>query len=253
MSYRPVNEPEDFLFVSDKAYFEQEKAIRGGIPVCWPWFGADIKNAENPAHGFARNNFWSVVSTDVMKNGDTQIKLEFVDSSETRKIWPHSFCLSLEITIGDALTLNLCTRNTGTDAFFITEALHSYFNVGDAMQVQVLGLEHTEYFDKTDGFIKVCKEGALTFSEETDQIHTDIKHQLKIVDPSFNRTINISLSGNKNVVVWNPWAKKSSDMSDLEDDDYKHFICVEIANAASDRVEFPAGSEHTLMTSYTVV
>ncbi len=253
MSYKPHNEPEDFMFVSENAYFQSGKAIKGGVPICWPWFGADPDNPNNPDHGFARNNPWTVSSTNKLQNGDTRIKLVLTDTAETRKIWPHSFHLSLEITVGDTLTLALLTKNTGQDTFYITEALHTYFNIGDATQIELLGLEHTEYLDKTENFVKVCQVGAITLSEETDHIHTDITHDLTIIDPSFHRKIKIASSGNKNVVVWNPWAKGSSQISDLDEDDYKHFVCVEIANAASDKVEIPAGTEYIMTTSYSCI
>ncbi|NOR71081.1 MAG: D-hexose-6-phosphate mutarotase [Methylomarinum sp.] len=254
LSFKPVNEAEDFMFISDNAYFQEGKAIKGGIPICWPWFGAapESENMERPDHGFVRNDFWSVSSVDNLHNGDTKIKLEFVDSAKTREIWPYSFYLSLEIIVGDSLTLELLTRNTGDKAFFITEALHTYFNVADAAQVQVLGLEKTEYLDKAEDFVKVCQVGAITIAEETDHIHVDVQHDLTINDPGFNRKIKITSSGNKNVVVWNPWVKGSAEITDLDSDDYKHFICVEIANAASDIVEILPDSEYRIVTNYSL-
>ncbi|RLA17289.1 MAG: D-hexose-6-phosphate mutarotase [Gammaproteobacteria bacterium] len=258
LSFRPANEAEDFMFISESAYFTEGKAIKGGIPICWPWFGAapEMKNgADNkkPDHGFVRNSYWSVATAKVLANGDTKIILEFEDTDKTREIWPYSFYLALEIMISDSLTIELLTRNTGKQAFTITEALHTYFNVGDATRVEVLGLEHTEYLDKKADFVKVCQVGAITLTEETDHIHTDIKHGLVLNDPAFKRKIKISSSGNKNVVVWNPWAKGSADMKDLDKDDYKHFICLEIANAASDIVEILPNSEYKIATNYSIV
>ena len=240
------------MFISDNAYFQQGKAIKGGIPICWPWFGAAPEDAKQQDHGFVRNNFWSVLSVTATENGDTKVKLEFEDTEKTRETWPYSFYLSLEITIGSDLTLELYSRNTGNQPFTMTEALHSYFNVGDASQVKVLGLEHTEYLDKTENFVKVCQVGAVTLSEATDHIHTDVKHNLTIDDPAFNRKIRISSTGNKNVVVWNPWSKGSAEMKDLASDDYKHFICVEIANA-SDRVKIEPGCQYKLTSHYSVI
>ncbi|MCK4842142.1 MAG: D-hexose-6-phosphate mutarotase [Methylococcales bacterium] len=254
LSFKPVNEAEDFMFISDNAYFQEGRAIKGGIPICWPWFGSalDTKNNKLPDHGFVRNNYWSVSAVDILDNGDTKIKLEFVDSAKTRKLWRYEFYLALEIIVGDSLTLELLTQNTGDKSFFITEALHTYFNVGDATQVQVLGLEKTEYLDKTEDFIKVCQIGALTISEETDHIHLGVKQDLTINDPAFNRNIKITSSGNKNVVVWNPWVKGSAEITDLESDDYRHFICVEIANVASDIVEILPDSEYRIVTNYSL-
>jgi len=258
LSFKPVNEAEDLMFISENAYFQEGKATKGGIPICWPWFGAapeieSHKPVKRPDHGFVRNSFWSVLSTTVLENGDSKIVLEFKDSEKTREIWPFQFYLSLEIVIGDSLTLELLTRNTGNQSFSITEALHSYFNIGDAAQATVLGLEHTEYLDKNEDFVKVCQVGAITIGEETDHIHTDIKHKLVIDDPVFKRKIKISSSGNKNVVVWNPWAKGSAEMKDLDSDDYKHFICLEVANAVADSVEILPNSESRIDANYSIV
>lgn len=261
LSFKPVNEPTDLMFISDNAYFQEGKAIKGGIPICWPWFGAApqlVTNPENknklkkPDHGFVRNRFWSVLSTEALTNGETKIVLEFEDSAQTRKIWPFSFYLSLEIVIGDSLTLQLLTRNTGNKAFSITEALHTYFNVGDATKATILGLEHTEYLNKKEDFVKVCQVGCITMTEETDHIYTDIKHQLIIDDPAFKRKIKITSSGNKNVVVWNPWAEGCAVIADLDNDDYKHFICLEVANAAADSVEILPDSEHRMKAKYSI-
>jgi len=255
LSYKPVDETEDFLFTSENAFFQNGKAIKGGIPICWPWFGAapeTIENIKLPNHGFVRDHYWSVVSAEKIKNGDTRIKLEFVDTDETREIWPYQFYLTLEIYIGESLTLELLTKNTGNKAFVMTEALHTYFNVGDAAQVEVLGLEKTEYLDKSQDFIKVCQIGAIKLSKETDRIHVDVEHDLTIKDPAFNRKIKIVSLGNKNVVVWNPWEKGSKEIIDLEKEDYKRFICVEIANAATDIVELSPGEKYQLITDYSL-
>ena len=252
ISFKPADQVEDVMFVSDNAYFQEGKAIKGGVPICWPWFGAAEKEG-NPDHGFVRNNYWIVSSVNVLKNGDTKVVLEFEDTKQTREFWPYEFYLSLEILISDSLTLTLLTRNVGDSSFMVTDALHAYFNVGDATQVKVLGLEHTEYLDKKHEFVKVCQVGAVTLSEETDHIHTDIKHDLTIDDPVFNRKIKVSSSGNNNVVVWNPWEKGAAEMKDLDKEDYKHFICLEIANAAEDGIEVKPNSGYWMVTNYSVV
>ena len=148
LSFQPVNEPDDLLFLSEKAYYQAGKAIKGGAPVCWPWFGADPQGLGRPAHGFVRNRLWNVVGSEATAAGDTKVTLGLMDTAETRTIWPHSFSLTLEITVGDSLNLELITRNTGTQAFCITQAFHTYFKVGDISQASVLGLEGTDYIDK---------------------------------------------------------------------------------------------------------
>jgi len=254
LSFKPANEAEDILFFSDNAFFIEGKAMRGGIPICWPWFGSAPENESRltPAHGFVRNNNWGVSSVEILKNGDTKVKLEFTDSNITTEVWPFHFYLSLEITIGDSLTLNLVTRNTGYQVFSITEALHTYFNVGDTSQVQILGLERTEYLDKAKEFVSVCQLGAITVNEAMDHIHISEGHNISILDPVLKRKINIASSGNKNVVVWNPGPSGAEKMQDLKSEDYKRFVCVEIANTATNIVTVEPESEYSMVTNYSV-
>lgn len=251
LSYQPVNESDDFIYVSDKAIYQNGKAIRGGIPICWPWFGADPVKAENPAHGVARNNYWSFSNVVIMENGDTKLILSLSDSESSRMLWPYSFHLSLEINIGTSLTLELVTKNTGDQTFSITEALHTYFKVGDSTQVRVLGLENTQFLDKTDDFKKNIQEGQIILSNETDRIYTDISHDLTIVDPVLDRKIKIGSSGNNHIVVWNPWENGAAKLADMANEDYKKFICVEVANAIPFEIEIAPDTEHRIMTHYS--
>lgn len=258
LSFKPAQEMTDLLFVSDKAYFQSGKATKGGIPICWPWFGIPPEvtcrqRTEGPAHGFARNHLWSVSSTVILPNGETKIVLTLKDSEQTRSVWPFSFQLVLEIIIGDALALTLHTRNTGSEPFVITEALHTYFYVGDVTRTTVFGLEKTEYFNKKEGFVPMCQVGELTIEAETDQIHTDLRHQLIVDDPVLQRKIKISASGNKNVVVWNPGADIAAAMPDLQNEDYRSFICLEVANVAAEGIEILPNDEHRIQAVYSLV
>ena len=252
LSFQPVTEPEDLMFLSEKAYYQSGKAIKGGIPLCWPWFGSDPENLGRSSHGFARNNFWTVLATEVTPGRETKVKLELVDTAETREIWSQAFNLTLEITVGNTLTLELVTRNTGDKAFSITQALHTYFKVGDIDQVKVLGLANTKYLDKVDNFEEKHQQGAVTIAEEVDRIYTDVPQELVIEDASFARRIKITSDGNKTAVVWNPWVDLCAKSADLEAEDYKRFICVETANAAKDVVEISPNSEYRLFVNYQI-
>ncbi len=257
LSFTPVHQTSDLLFVSENAYFQSGKAIKGGVPICWPWFGAapdaeTIAQGKKPDHGFVRNDVWSVVATAVLDNGDIMIGFEFEDSERTCKLWPYQFKLSLKIVISDSLTLELTTCNLGSQAFDITEALHAYFQVGNISEVTVLGLEHSEYLDKNADFVAACHLGVMTFGHAIDQIHTDITQHFTIVDPVLARKIAISSSGNKSVVIWNPGAKGAAEMADLENEDYKYFVCVEVANAATNNIEICPGECHLMTANYSI-
>jgi len=252
LSYRPFSEDEDLLFLSSMARYELGTAIRGGIPVCWPWFGDDPEGRGRSPHGFVRNRQWTVTATESLPGGATKVILEVVDTDETRKIWPHHFQLRIAITVGDRLRLELATRNTGKESLTISQALHAYFGVGDISRVRVLGLDGVGYADKTDNFIEKNQTGAVVVNDEIDRIYTGVASELVVDDAALGRKIRIGLAGSSTAVVWNPWAKKAAAMRDLADDDYKRMICVEAANAGRETVEVPAGGEYRLGAEYSV-
>lgn len=250
LSYQPLNAAHDLLFVSDAAYFQAGRAIKGGIPVCWPWFGPDPENRGRPAHGFVRSRPWSVRATGTTEEGDTRITLGLEHDNDTLHIWPSEFDLSLTVIVGDTLTVNLCTRNTGERSFVITQALHSYFKVGSIEQVQVTGLDGSDYLDKAGDGNRHTQAGPVRFDSEVDRIYLDVAPELLIEDTTLGRRISITSSGSRTAVVWNPWEEISVNMGDLKDDDFKRFVCVETANAADDRIAIEAGAEYCLGAEY---
>lgn len=254
LSYRPAGESEDVLFLSEKAYYQDGKAIKGGAPICWPWFGPDPEGKGRSGHGFVRNRGWNVKATETLPNGDIKVIVGLDDTPETQAIWPHSFSLRQEIVIGESLTLSLISRNTGNEAFSITQAFHTYFKVGDISRTKVLGLADCEYIDKVGGSNAQKKQsGDVTIDAEVDRIYLNVGNTLTIVDAALNRRIQITSQGSKTAVVWNPWEKIAKDMADLEDDDYKRLLCVETTNAADDVVEVAVEEESRLVTNYKIV
>lgn len=252
LSYKPVDEEADLLFLSEKSNYSDGKAIRGGIPVCWPWFGPDPKGLQRPNHGFVRNHLWTVSNTTITDT-ETKVSLQFFENYKKEKTWKQPFALTLEITVGKSLSLKLITRNTGGKTFSITQAFHSYFYVGDIAQVQVNGLEGGEYFDKLDQGTQKSQMRPLTISEEVDRIYTEVKDSVVINDPATQRKIQISSPGNETVVVWNPWIKGSEKITDLTHNDFKHFVCVETGNIAFDLISVPPEVEYTLYTNFKIL
>ena len=252
LSFQPVTECEDLLFLSQKSYYEEGKAIRGGIPVCWPWFGPDPKDRDRPDHGFVRNGLWEVLATTVIADNETKVTLRFQETIQSNSYWRQPFILDLEILVGNTLTLKLVTRNTGDKAFSITQALHAYLLVGDINQVQILGLEDSDYLDKLDDRVQKHQSGAMTFLEEVDRIYTGTQNKWIVDDSSFNRQIKITSTSNKTTVVWNPWEATSAKIPDLKSDDYQHFICVEAGNVDTDTVELLPGNEYSLLTNFKI-
>ncbi len=252
LSYKPAHIAEDLMFLSEKAYYQDGKAIKGGAPICWPWFGPDPEGKGRPGHGFVRNRPWNVLKTETVTNGDIKITLGLENTEETQAIWPHSFILRQEITVGQSLNLALITQNTGTEAFIITQAFHTYLKVGNINQASVSGLEQCQYIDKVDDSKQKQQKGAVAIEAEVDRIYLDVPNTLVIDDPALKRKIQIQSSGNKTAVVWNPWAKISADMADLEDNDYQRLLCVETTNAADDVITIAPNSTYQLTANYSV-
>ncbi|MEM9451790.1 MAG: D-hexose-6-phosphate mutarotase [Cyanobacteria bacterium P01_E01_bin.6] len=251
LSFQPISESDDLLFLSKTAYYKEGKAIKGGTPICWPWFGPDPEGLGRASHGIARNRLWNVLSTATTDGGDTKVILGFSDTEETRSIWPQFFELTLEIVVGDVLSIALVTRNQGDQSFLLTQALHTYFTVGDISQVTVVGLDKTRYIDKVDAGAEKTQDGDVAIAQEVDRIYLDVPNELVINDEALGRRLRVTSTGSKSAVVWNPWVDISAKMADLADEDYKRFVCVETTNAANDVVEVAAGEEYRLMAVYS--
>ncbi len=243
---------EPVLFVSGAAIYAAGKAIRGGIPVCWPWFGPHPTDATKPQHGFARSMLWSVDGTRVIHGDATQLQLVLVDSEATRALWPYPFGLRLIVTVGSELLVVLVMQNRGPDAFTCGSALHSYFRVSDVANITVDGLDGRSYIDKLAGGEHKLQAGPVTISEETDRIYLDTAGVCVIEDSGCQRRIRITAGGSRSTVVWNPWQAGARRMADFGDEEYTSMVCVETANASPDVVTVPGGGEHTLSTRINV-
>lgn len=225
LSWQPLGQ-KPVIWLSSETAFEPGTAIRGGVPVCWPWFGP----AGKPSHGFARNLPWQLTAHSETDDA-VSLTLTLKDSEETRKHWPHAFTLHAHFTLGTGCTIELESHGD----FETTSALHAYFEVGDITEVAVEGLGKA-YLDKVLGGEKGVLEGALTFVGETDRIFTAPEAESLIVDPRLNRKIRVRHSGNSDVVSWNPGAKNSASMKDMADDGYKTMVCVETAAVSRSQI-----------------
>ena len=178
--------------------------------------------------------------------------MSLTDSDETRGIWPYPFRLHIEITVGDSLRVELVTHNSGAENVTISQALHTYFRVGDISKVSVLGLEGADYIDKVADSTRKIQTGAVMIDAEVDRIYTGVTGELVIDDASLDRKIHVRSTGCSTAVVWNPWAETAASMADLDDDDYRKMVCVETANAGPETVAIAAGGEYRLVAEYTL-
>ncbi|MEO1341579.1 MAG: D-hexose-6-phosphate mutarotase [Cyanobacteria bacterium J06635_13] len=252
LSFKPVGQAEDVMFLSSQAYYQAGKAIKGGTPICWPWFGPDPEAKGRANHGFVRNRLWEVQEVVSTQDGATKVTLGLSDTEETRGIWDYSFKFAIAITVGKVLTVALITQNTDSKPFEITQAMHTYFRIGDIKQVSVLGLADKSYLDKVDGGKEKTQSGDVTFTEECDRIYLDVPSQLTVDDRAWNRKIVVSATNSKTAIVWNPGAEISANMADLGDRDYENFVCVETANAANEVIEVAAGEQYQMTAEYAV-
>lgn len=238
---------EPVLYVSPKAVFEEGKAIRGGIPICWPWFNAHPENPDFPSHGFARTNKWDLVSCEEVSK-EIHLKFQLPCTEETKKLFPHDFELTATIAVGDKLSVAIKTRNLGEKSFQISSALHSYLAVGDIERTQIDGLIEASYLDCVGERTEREQKEPLKITEEVDRIYKSMASHL-IRDLDNHRSIFVDKSGSRSTVVWNPWKKRSKEIQDLPDKDYTEFVCVETSNAWTDRPTVRPNMSHTLETT----
>ena len=244
LSYQPAGQS-PVLFVSQASVYVPGKPIRGGIPVCWPWFGPRLDDPAMPLHGFARLLFWNVEAVNIGAE-ETEVRLGLRDDARTRQYWPHAFELTLRVVLGTQLHVELTTRNTDSHPFTLTQALHTYFSVGDIGRVAIAGLEPTSYFDSLTRLLVAPEGMPIAFHGEVDRVYADTTADCRIRDAALKREIKVAKQGSRSTVVWNPWIEKSKRMPDFGDDEFPGMLCIEAANARDDAITLAPGQTHTL-------
>ncbi|MDH5446968.1 MAG: D-hexose-6-phosphate mutarotase [Gammaproteobacteria bacterium] len=240
------------IWLSKESNFKIGKSIRGGAPICWPWFGAHGSDSSMPAHGYARTVPWTLIACDMPDQNQVTMSFTLDHGSELKKMWPHNTPLELHVSFGEVLQLELVTKNCEKVPVEITEALHTYFAVSDIRNITVQGLDACDYLDKVQDFKRCPQSGDISFTAETDRVYLDTAGDCIINDAAWQRKIHISKMGSLSTVVWNPWQEKSDQMGDMGIDGYLGMLCVESANAASNFVTIEPGAEHRLLVQYRV-
>ena len=237
------------LWLSPVARIRAGKGIRGGIPVCWPWFG-DSPDAGKPAHGFVRHREWRVMGSAATVDA-VSITLATATTAADKALWPHDAEARLTVTLGATLALALETRNTGPAPFPLTQALHTYFRVSDIAAVSVTGLEGRSYLDKLEGFARKTQCGPIAISGEVDRIYVGDTVSISLHDSGNGRRLSIASAGSKSAVVWNPWTEKTARLGDMGSADaFRQMLCVETANAGCDVVTLSPDATHVLGVTY---
>jgi glucose-6-phosphate 1-epimerase len=241
------------LFLSGRATYAPGKAIRGGVPLIFPWFGPHATDRRAPMHGFARSRPWRLATSGLSAGGAVFLELALQDDEASRAAWPWPFSLRYRVTVGDVLHLELEIANTSPGPFTFEAALHTYLAVGDIEAVTITGLEDTPYIDKVDAMTRKRHDaGPLRLTGETDRVFLGTTRRCVVTDPALGRRLSVDKTGSASTVVWNPWAAKAAEIADLEPEGWRRMVCVETANAADDAVTLAADARHLMSATIRV-
>lgn len=247
--FQPKGKPA-IIWTSKTAIYNNEKAIRGGVPICWPWFGAagDKLGSGLPAHGIARtSNDWSIGEIKESSEG-VELNLHLHSSPETKVIWPFDFNLTLQVTLSDSVKLELITENTGNLPFTYRAALHSYLNVSDVTNVSISGLAHSSYNDLTQK--RDHKNGLLIIDQAIDSVYDKAPQNIILKDTGFDHELYIENTGNDSEVLWSPWVEGANAFADMPDDGFKTMFCIESAITSDEGVTVQPKAKHILSTHF---
>lgn len=238
---------EAVIWMSPQAFFKPGVPIRGGVPICLPWFGPHpAAGAAAPAHGLVRTKAWELVDTNESPLG-VSVRLRTTITADENPHWTHPIAAEFTATFGRTFSMTLAVTNTGENAFDFTEALHTYFRVHDVRQISVGGLKGVTFIDKKDNYARreETREG-ITLTEETDRVYVNTEDETVVQDAHLGRRIFVEKDGSQSTVVWNPFPEKAKAQPDIGEANWPGFVCVESANCADNTVTLPAGETHRI-------
>jgi glucose-6-phosphate 1-epimerase len=250
-SWTPTGQ-QPMLFTSSRSRFEPGMAIRGGVPIVFPWFGPRSDGVSGPLHGFARIVEWSLESARQRPDGAVELSLALAPNEVSRALGYDSFHVRFRVALGAALEMEMEVHNQSEAPFRFEEAFHTYLAVGDIRRVSVTGLGDTTYVDKTAAFMRKQAERLIRITRETDQVHLNTAARCEIDDPVWRRVIVVEKEGSDTTVVWNPWIEKTRTIADMAPDDWQGMLCLETANALDNAVVLPAGGVHRMRTTIRI-
>jgi glucose-6-phosphate 1-epimerase len=255
--WQPANQ-QPVLFLSERSAFTPGKAIRGGIPIIFPWFGPRTPLPDDPTpipdqppspqHGFARTSPWTLAFA-ALAGDDLHLTLTLGPTDTSRALGYDHFQLACELILGVEIRLRLTVANSSEAPLHFEEAFHTYLSVGDARQVCLIGLSDTDFFDKTDNLKhKHQSDSVLSLTTETDRPYINTVNTINLNDPVLNRQVSVCKSNSKSTVIWNPWSALSATMSDMTPDGWQHMTCIETANIGPNAIALAPGAHHTMET-----
>jgi glucose-6-phosphate 1-epimerase len=251
--WQPRSQARPVLWMSGRSRFEAGAPIRGGVPICFPWFGPKAGDPSAPVHGVARINAWNLDGVILEADGSVNVRLSLDSGTLASPHVPDGLRLAYELRLGRGLSMALTVTNPGDAPVVFEEAVHTYFAVSDVRQVSVAGLEGAAYLDKVDGAKrKTQTEALITIAAETDRLYLDTGAAITLTDPGLGRRIHVDKTGSRSSVVWNPWVAKSRAMADFGDDEWPGMICIETANAADNAVTVPPHASHSMTAAVSL-
>jgi glucose-6-phosphate 1-epimerase len=250
-SWQPAD-AEEVIFLSEHSLWEDGRAIRGGIPVCFPWFRAKADDPHAPAHGVVRTREWRLDSINAEEDGSVIVSFSTESDASTRRWWPHEFRLLHRVTISATLQLELVATNVGPTTMRFEEALHTYFRVGQADNARVRGLDQVAYLDNMDGNRRKIQSGDVVFAAPIDNAYLNTGGALQLIDPILHRAMRTDKVNSATTVVWNPWQQGAAALADLGNDEWRNMACVEASNILDAAVPLAPGEEHTMRATLSV-
>jgi D-hexose-6-phosphate mutarotase len=239
------NDEPPLLFMSASSLFAPDKAIRGGVPICFPWFGS---REGLPAHGFARVTAWELVATTALPDGGVSLRFQLPENAGGANAFRGK--AEFFVTVNDRLTMELQVTNTTAEPLSFEECLHAYFSVGDINDVAIAGLKGAAYLDKTaNSARKLESDNAIKIVSETDRVYLDTAGMVEIHDAKLRRVIRVEKTNSASTVVWNPWIAKAKAMADFGDEEFRQMVCVEAGNVGESQVTLAPGQSSVLKVS----
>ena len=249
-SWKPAG-AEEVIFLSHHAQWHEGIAIRGGIPICFPWFRAKAGDPKAPSHGLVRTKAWSLES--ITSEGDSvTVVMATVSDDDTRKWWPADFRLVHRATFGPELKLELTVTNTGPASLRFEEALHTYHRVGHVGNVRIRGLDGIAYLDNTESNREKTQHGDVVITKPTDSAYLNTPSAVELADDELKRRIRTAKENSFTTVVWNPWREGAKSLSDLGNDEWQQMVCVEASNILGFAVDLAPAQQHTMRATIRV-
>jgi len=239
------------IFTSRKTDFAPGKAIRGGVPIAFPWFAARHDGKTGPSHGFARIQDWTLAFA-ALAGDDLHLTFTLGPSELSRSLGYDHFRLAYQLTIGRTLTMQLTVANDANSPLVFEEALHTYYAVADIHEIAIAGLDGISYLDKVDNFNKKLQHGDITITGPTDRVYLDTVSTCTLNDHTGKRRIVVAKTGSNTTVVWNPWEEGAAKLPDMDPTEWHEFVAIETVNAAVDTITLAPGATHTMQARVSV-